>query len=183
MSHGGKAFAAIIAMGVVTACAMLGWYPAAFVATPEDIGGDSHIVWASGVDRMAASAIRYYGQAAGQTTSTVKLAPEIAREAHAKSLDALIDTIIVRDAIAHDDGTAEADALLEEKMATYSQNPEFSVAMSVVYGLDAAGFVEFIARPETEREFLKNGEKWDDAAFAAWLASERAGSKIVRFSK
>ncbi len=183
MSHPGKAFAAIIAIGVAAACAMLGWYPAAFVVAHADIGGNAHVVWASDASRMAASAIRYYGQAAGQATSTAKITPELAREARTKSVDALIDTIIVRDAIAHEDDEAEADTLLEEKMTTYSQNPEFSVAMSVVYGLNAAGFVEFIARPETEREFLKGKKKWDDAAFAAWLASERGKAKIVRFAK
>ncbi len=183
MSHPGKAFAAIIAIGFATACAMLGWYPAAFVVAPGDIGGGAHIVWASDASRMAESAIRYYGQAAGQATSTMRLPPELAREARSKSVDALIDAILVRDAIVHENSGTEADAMIEEKMATYVRNPEFSVAVSVVYGLDTARFVGFVARPEIEREFLKGKRGWDDAAFTAWLASEREKSKIVRFAK
>ena len=183
MNHLGKALVFIAACAGLAAAIVTGRYPAAFVRAPQDIGGSAHVIWASDVRRMADAALTYYGNA--QATSSPALAdrPEADAEARKKSADGLIRNALVADRVATDGAERDVRALIAETMKKYSEKPEFSTAISLVYGLDASGFMDLIVRPEAEREVLKKKNGWDDAALSAWIEKEFAAASIARFAK
>ena len=186
MNHIGKAFLLIILLAGAAAAALTGKYPAAFVRAPAELGGKSHVIWKNDVERMASAAIAYYGNMAQATAPSSTLAandPAISREARGKSLETLIRNKIVSDAVEAQDATDDVDALIAKTAESYAANPDFGTAVGMVYGLDGSGFMTFVLRPEAEKEALKAKNKWDDAAFAAWLEKEIAASTIARFMK
>lgn len=183
MKYQGLAFVAIIMVAVCAGLLFMEKYPAAFITMPASLGGEAEIIWTSDAERMARSTIVYYRQALGGATTTISLPEGAEREALTKSIDTLVRNAVMAHAIEAEGLRAETDTLLAERMAGYAAQPEFSAAMAMLYGLDTDSFLEFIARPETEREILKREKDLDDAALAAWLDRLVTESRIVRFVK
>lgn len=183
MRYQGLAFTIILIFAVLSGALFMEKYPAAFVTMPESLGSEAEIVWKSDATRMARSTIVYYRQALGGATTTITLPAEAEREALSKSIDTLIRNGLMAQAIDTGGFRAETDTLLAKRMAEYAGQPEFSAAMAMLYGLDTKSFLEFVARPETEREVLKEKKGFDDATLAKWLDELEAESRIVRFVK
>ena len=183
MRYQGLAFVMIIAIAGIAGMLFMEKYPAAFVTAPPSLGGEAEIIWKSDARRMAGGVIVYYRQALGGTTTTISLPEGTEREALSKSIDTLIRNAIMAHAVDAAGLRAETDTLLAERMNEYAKQPEFSAAMAMLYGLDTGSFLEFIARPETEREVLKKEKTMDDAALAKWLDELETESRIVRFVK
>jgi len=183
MRYQGLAFIIIILIVGATGILFMEKYPAAFVTVSPSLGSEAEIIWTNDAHRMAQGVMVYYRQTLGNATSTVDLPEGTEREALSKSIDALIRNTIMARAIDTEGLRAKTDTLLAERMAEYAKQPEFSVAMAMLYGLDTDSFLEFIARPETEREVLKTEKGLDDAALASWLDTLERESRIVRFVK
>ncbi len=176
----GTAFLILIATGACITSFIMGWYPAAIVMGPKEATG-THIIWESSVSRMARATIAYYGNAASEASSTFEPTREIKKEARTQSIETLIGHSLIRDAVRAAGVEGEVQAALSEKMDGYAARPEFVSAVGLVYGLDSSGFLEFIARPETEREILMKKTDQDETAFATWLAKRKSEARIVRF--
>jgi len=183
MRNAATAFAFLIVLGAVTLIFAMQWYPAILVRTPDASGGSAHIIWEYQINQVADSAITYYKNALENASSSLQVTASIKKDAYEKSANTLIENILVQSAVRLAELTKETDALVAEKIAEYNNQPNFGVALSLVYGLDNSGFTELIARPEAEREILKTKKGWDDAALAAWIEEEKKASRIVRFSK
>lgn len=183
MRNAGTAFAVLIALGAVTLVFAMQWYPAILVRVPDALGGNAHVIWEFQITRVADSAITYYKNALENASSSLQVTAGIKKDAYEKSANTLIENILVRDAVRTAGLEKETDALVAEKIAEYNNQPNFGVALSLVYGLDNSGFTELIARPEAERETLKTKKGWDDAALAAWIEEEKKASRIVRFAE
>lgn len=183
MRYQGLAFLGVIVIVATLGTAFTGNYPAAIAVMPESAGGGTAVIWAKDADRMGHAAIAYYRQMQSSASSTVPVPPGAEREAFSKSVSVLVDRAFVSAGIDAAGLRPEADALFVEKMSVYGQQPEFSAAIAMMYGLSPASFVEFIARPETEKEILMEKKGWDDAAFAAWVEELKQQGRIVRFVK
>lgn len=183
MRNAATAFAFLIFVGIITVVFAMQWYPAILVRTPDASGGSAHIIWEYQINQVADSAITYYKNALENASSSLQITASVKKDAYEKSAGTLIENILVREAVRTGGLMKEADALITQKIAEYNNQPNFGVALSLVYGLDNSGFTELIARPEAERETLKTKKGWDDAALAAWLEEEKKASRIVRFSK
>ena len=183
MRNAGTAFTLLIIFGFITTVIAMNWYPAAVIKMREKNGGHAHIVWKFQIRRVADSALMYYKNALKNGTSTLTVSAALQEDAYQKSRETLLENLVVNDAIQKQGFTTEAEALITAKIKEYAAQPDFSVAVSLVYGLDNSGFVELMARPEAERELLQEKNKWDDAALAAWIAEEKKQSRIVRFFK
>lgn len=183
MRNAGTVFGLLIFFGFMTTIIVMNWYPAAVIKMGEKNGGRAHIVWEFQIRKVADSALMYYKNALKNGTSTLAVTADMQENAYQKSRETLLENLIVDDAMQERGLTAEAEALITKKITEYAAQPDFSVAVSLVYGLDNSGFVELIARPEAERELLQEKNKWDDTALAAWIAKEKKQSRIVRFFK
>ena len=183
MRNAGTAFTILIFLGFVTTVVVMNWYPAAIIKMGKENGGRAHIIWKFQIQKVADSALMYYKNALINGTSTLMVTAVLQEDAYQKSRETLLENLIVHDAVEERGLTAEAEKLITEKIKGYAAQPDFSVAVSLVYGLDNSGFVELMARPEAERELIKEKRKWDDAALAAWIAEEKNRSRIVRFFK
>ena len=183
MRNAGTAFAFLLLVGAVTLVIAMQWYPAILVRATDINGGRAHIIWEFQINRVADSALTYYKQALENASSTLQLTKDVRSDAYKKSADSLIENILVHDAVRMKGLEAETETLITKKVDEYAAQPNFSVAISLVYGLDNSGFLELIARPEAERDILKEKNKWDDAALAAWLKEEKKASRIVRFAE
>lgn len=159
------------------------WYPAILVRTSDVNGGRAHIIWEFQINRVADSAITYYKNALENTSSSLAVTASVKNDAYEKSTNNIIENILVHDAVRKEGLEADVEALTTKKITEYQNQPNFGVALSLVYGLDNSGFLELIARPEAERDILKEKNMWDDAALATWLEEEKKASRIVRFSK
>lgn len=162
-------------------CAALGFYPVALIAPTKDSGGRPHIIWARSVRRVAHTTLIYYKHALGTASSTLAITRAINNEVYEKSRTALIDQTFIADAARHAATETEIRAFMEEKLTRSNAHPNFETAVSLLYGLDGAGFIELIARPEAEKELLKKKRGWDDVAFNAWLTQTKQKSQIVIF--
>lgn len=183
MRNAGTAFTLLIVFGFITTVIAMNWYPAAVIKMEKQNGGQAHIVWEFQIRRIANSALMYYKNALRNGTSTLTVTTDMQEDAYQKSRETLLENLIVGDAVQERGLTAEAETLITAKIKGYAAQPDFSVAVSLVYGLDNSGFVELMARPEAEREILKEKNKWDDAALVAWITEEKKQSRIVRFFK
>ncbi len=183
MRNAGTAFAILACIGLMALIFVMQWYPAILVRVSDANGGGAHIIWEFQINRVADSAITYYKNALENASSSLTVTADIKRDAYEKSADSLLENILVHDAVRTRGLEAETDALVAKKLAEYQNQPNFGVALSLVYGLDNSGFLELIARPEAEREILKEKNAWDDAALATWLTAEKKASRIVRFSE
>ena len=183
MRNAGTAFALLMLVGLITTVAAMQWYPAVFVRASSENGGRAHVIWEFQIRRVADSALTYYKNALENTSSTLALTKSVRDDAYEKSAETILENIIVHDAVRARGLEAETNTMIAKKIAEYSAQPNFSVALSLVYGLDNSGFIELIARPEAEREILKEKNAWDDAALVAWLEKEKKASRIVRFSE
>ena len=183
MRNAGTAFAFLIFAGFVTTVIAMHWYPAALVRSSDVNGGRAHIVWEFQINRVADSAITYYKNALENASSSLTITASIKKDAYEKSANTIIENILVHDAIRARGLEVETETLIGKKVAEYNNQPNFSVAVSLVYGLDDSGFIDLIARPEAEREILKEKNNWDDAGLAEWLTAEKKAGLIVRFSK
>ena len=181
MRNAGTAFTFLIIAGFVTTVIAMQWYPAILVRASEKNGGRAHILWEFQIQRVADSALTYYKNALANASSSLPITESVQKDAYAKSADTLIENAIVADAIKTKGLDADAATLVTKKVAEYSAQPNFSVAVSLVYGLTDSSFLELIAKPEAERELLKAKNNWDDTALAAWIAEEKKQSRIVRF--
>lgn len=183
MRYQGIAFIIIIAIAGMVGMLFMEKYPAAFVTMPPSLGGKAEIIWTDDARRMAQSTIVYYRQALATASTTISLPEGAEREALSKSIDALIGNAIAARAVDAAGLRAETDTLLVKRMTEYAERPEFGAATAMLYGLDTGSFLEFVARPETEREILKREKNLEEAAFRKWLAELEAESRIVRFVK
>lgn len=201
MRNAGTAFALLICGGFITTIVVMQWYPAAIMKASPQNGGQAHIVWEFQIQKVANSALMYYknalkndplrqsspprlGEAGSEArTSTLIVTAEMEQDAYQKSRETILENLIVNDAIQQQGLMSVAEARIAKKIAEYTVQPDFSIAVSLVYGLDNSGFVELMARPEAEQELLKEKNKWDDAALAVWIAEEKKQSRIVRFFK
>jgi hypothetical protein len=183
MRNAGTAFAFLIVAGFITTVIAMQWYPAILVRTSDTSGGRAHILWEFQITRVADSALTYYKKALENTSSTLQITTSVRSDAYEKSASTLIENILVHDAVFAGGLEAATEALIAKKVDEYAAQPDFSIAVSLVYGLDNSGFIELIAQPEAEREILKEQNKWDDAALAVWITEEIKASRIVRFSK
>lgn len=193
MRNAGTAFTLLIFLGFATTVIAMDWYPAAVIKMREKNGGHAHIVWEFQIRRVADSALIYYKNAlktgplrqsaSEASTSTLAVTADMQQDAYQESRETLLENLIVDDAVRERGLATEAETRITEKIKGYAAQPDFSVAVSLVYGLDNSGFVELMARPEAERELLKEKNKWDDDALAAWIAEEKKQSRIVRFFK
>jgi len=182
MRNAATAFAFLIVLGAVTLIFAMQWYPAILVRTPDASGGSAHIIWEYQINRVADSAITYYKNALENASSSLQVTAGVKKDAYEKSANTLIENILIQGAVDAGGWEQETDALVTQKIAEYNNQPNFGVALSLVYGLDNSGFTELIARPEAEREILKTKKGWDDAALAAWIEEEKKASRIVRFA-
>jgi hypothetical protein len=183
MRNAGTAFAILMFAGLVTTVIAMQWYPAILVRSSDASGGRAHIIWQFQINRVADSALTYYKKALENASSTLQITTSVRSDAYEKSANTLIENILVHDAVRAGGLEAAVEVLIAKKVDEYAAEPDFSVAVSLVYGLDNSGFIELIARPEAEREILKEKNAWDDTALAAWLEEETKVSRIVRFSK
>ena len=183
MRNAATAFAFLILAGLITLVFAMKWYPAILVRTPDALGGRAHIIWEFQINRVADSAITYYKNALENASSSLQVTTGVKKDAYEKSAQTLIENILVGDAVRAEGWEKETDALVAQKIGEYNNQPNFGVALSLVYGLDNSGFTELIAKPEAERDILKTKKGWDDAALAAWLAKEKKASRIVRFAE
>ncbi len=183
MRNAGTAFAILIFAGLVTTMVAMQWYPAILMRTPDASGGRAHIIWEFQINRVADSALTYYKNALENTSSTLQVTGSVRKDAYEKSAANLIENILVHNAVRAEGLEDAIEALIAKKVDEYAAQPDFSVAVSLIYGLDNSGFWELIARPEAERDILKEKNKWDDAALAAWIEEEKKASRIVRFAK
>lgn len=179
---------AIVLIALILACALMliiitGAYPFAFMRASAGLGGTTHIIWARAANRVASATLTYYQTTLKTATTTIAITPALQTEARQKAVDALIEQALITDAIRQMHAEADAEALLQKKFAAYAARPEFTAAVSLAYGLDNAEFITLIARPETEKELLKQKKGWDDAALAAWLVAEKQQAQIARFFK
>ena len=162
-------------------CALVGFYPAALVAPARNSGLKPHIIWARSVRRVSQTTLIYYERAFGNASSTFAITPLTINEVKSKSVEALINQTFIADAARRAATDAEIQIFIEEKLARSNTAPHFKTAVSLLYGLDSAGFIELIARPEAEKEMLQKKKGWDDAALEHWLAEEKRRAKIVKF--
>lgn len=183
MRNAATAFAFLITAGAITLVFAMQWYPAILVRTSNALGGKAHVIWEFQINRVADSAITYYKNALENASSSLQVTASVKKDAYEKSADMLVENILVHDAIRAGGWEKETNALVTEKMTEYENQPNFGVALSLVYGLDNSGFTELIARPEAEREIFKTKKRWDDAALAAWIEEEKKTSRIVRFTE
>ena len=183
MRNSATAFAFLICAGFVTTVIAMQWYPAALMRASSRESGRAHIIWEFQIRRVMNSALTYYKNALKNASSTLQFTEEMRNDAYAKSRETLIENTIVHDAIVTRGLETEADTLVTKKIAEYSAEPDFNMAVSLVYGLDNSGFVKLIARPEAEREILKEKNAWDDTALAEWISKEKNTSRIVKFFK
>ncbi len=183
MNHLGKALFILLGTGAIATATLTETYPAAFIRSPKDIGGASHIIWTYDASRMARSVITYYGTINATSSTQVLTNQAVTKQARTESIDALIKNALVGDLVATQGTDADVDALIAETMKKEAENPGLSTAIGIVYGLDTSGFMNLIVRPAAEREVVMKTNKWNDAGLAAWLAKEIAASSIVRFVK
>lgn len=162
-------------------CAIVGFYPVTLIAPTKDSGGRPHIIWARSVRRAAQTTLIYYAYALRTASSTLTITSAIKNEVYNKSIEALIDQTFIADAARHAATEAEIQAFIEEKLTRSSTEPNFETAVSLLYGLNGAWFIELIARPEAEKEMVKKKKGWDDAALEKWLAEEKRRAQIVKF--
>lgn len=181
MTRQGTALIALIMTGSLATAWIMGWYPAAIMQGPRK--AETRVIWMFSANRVARATLAYYENALAGASSTIAQTPEAMREARVKSIEALIGNALVHAEIVERGMEEEAARMLAAKMEGYAAQPEFPSAVALVYGLDASGFLEFIARPETEREMLMAKESWNEAGFAIWLETEKKTSRIVRFVK
>lgn len=181
-----KIFFLLIMLVVACTIAIIiitGAYPFAFMRVSANLGGTAHMLWARTANRIAETALTYYQTTLSTATTTLTITPAIKKEARQKAINALIEQVIIADAIRHMGGDADVETLLQNKFAAYAAHSNFTAAISLAYGLNNIQFIQFIARPETEKEFLKEKKGLDDAALAAWLAAEKQQTRIVQFFK
>ncbi len=183
MRNAGTAFALLMFAGFVTTVIAMQRYPAILVRSADENGGRAHVIWEFQIRRVADSALTYYKNALENASSTLAVTADVKKDAYEKSADTLIGNILVHDAVRAKGLEAATEALVAKKTAEYAAQPNFSVAVSLVYGLDDSGFVDLVVRPEAEREILKGKSGWDDAALAAWIAAEKKAGRIVRFTE
>lgn len=183
MRNAGTAFAFLMFAGFAAVVFAMQWYPVILVRSSDANGGRAHIVWEFQINRVANSALTYYKNALQNASSSLQVTASVRDDAYKKSADTFIENILVHDAVRAKGLEAKTETLIAKKVEEYAAQPNFSVAVSLVYGLDKSGFTDLIARPEAERDILKEKNKWDDAALAAWIVAETKASRIVRFSK
>jgi|GEM_PF-2237909 len=181
MKNAGIAFAFLIFAGFITTIIAMEWYPAALIRTPQASGGRAHIIWTYYVSRVTNSTLTYYKNALVSSSSTLAITPSITHDAREKSTDSIIENILIHNKIRAEGLETETEALITKKIAAYENQPNFTIAIALIYGLDSSEFVELVARPEAEREILALKNNWDDAALTAWVATEKKASRIVRF--
>lgn len=181
MRNAGTTFTLLICLGFITTVIAMNWYPAAIIKTSDKNIGQAHVVWEFQIRKVADSALLYYKNALKNGTSTLAVTADMEQDAYRKSRETILENLIINDAIQERGLASEVESIITKKITAYAAQPDFSVAVSLVYGLDNSGFVELIARPEAERELLKEKNQWDDTALAAWIAEEKKQSRIVRF--
>jgi hypothetical protein len=140
-------------------------YPAAIV--------NDEIIWMRTIERMRGAA-RIYQE---KTAAAARGAPPTIPAA----LDAAIQTILVRQAVRAQGAEPHAAARLAQALENAAKEPDFAIAISLLYGLDSAGFAEFILRPQAEKEVLMEKNGWAEERFQAWLAAQRTSARIVKF--
>lgn len=178
----------VLLIGLIAACALVlivitGAYPFVFMRASADLKGTTHIIWARAANRVAEATLTYYQTTLGTATTTIMITPALKKEARQKATDTLIEQALIADALEQINARADVELLLQKKFAAYAARPEFTAAISLAYGLDNAEFIALIARPETEKETLKQKKGWDDAALAAWLIEEKQKAQIAQFFK
>lgn len=179
---------AVLLIALIAACAIMliiitGAYPLVFMRASANIGRATDIIWAREANRVAEATLTYYQTTLGTATTTIAITPALKTEARQKAVDALIEQALIANILEQMHARADAETLLQKKFAAYAARPEFAAAVSLAYGLNNAEFIALIARPETEKETLKQKKRWDDAALAAWLAEEKQKTQIARFFK
>lgn len=163
----------------ISICAAFGFYPAALVVPGPASDAQPHIIWARSVRRVAHATLLYYEHALETASSPLRITPALSREVQNKSIQALINQIFIADAARQAVTEADIQAFMEEKLARYNAEPHFGTAIFLLYGLNSSAFVEFIARPEAEKELLQQKRGWDDAVLEQWLAEEKRRAQIV----
>jgi hypothetical protein len=177
----GLVFACLFGAGLFVTASIMGWYPRAIIKNSAANGGRAHIVWETEVRRMGDSALSYYAAALENASSSTRITKPMQTEAREKSMEVIIENIIIHDAITLNGLIAATDDRANQKIKEYEAQPNFSVAVSVVYGLTDSGFLDMVVRPAAERELLKEKNGWNDEDLALWLERERKEARIVRF--
>ena len=164
----------------ITGAWITGWYPVALVRSSPALGEKSHIMWARAVEKVARATITYY-HAIGAIPGTPSEQKTIATETRAQALTILIEQTLVADAVRRHATNEDIAARIDTRISSRASQQELYTAISLVYGLDASGFYTLIARPEAEKELLKETLNLDDAGFSAWLAAEKKAAMIILF--